>query len=217
MCNNNSFFLDYSPVFFRVENFIEHQDTCTIRGPQPTNNRPLHQNKESHATPSRTFLTPSINPLLHGVPFLRPPQTSHQQSLAFASSAPFENLQLQLSIGMTKTQVKRNEKSETSLTMERAIEEARRAEEMRQEARRQREMAEVDFEKAKNIRKEAKAELDKAQVVREEAIKRVNATMLEITCHSCKDMFQLPVLADESTSSLVTCYVSSATTEGECE
>ncbi|KAF2613499.1 hypothetical protein F2Q70_00012543 [Brassica cretica] len=101
--------------------------------------------------------------------------------------------------------------------MERAIEEARRAEKMRQEARRQIEMAQVDFEKAKNIRKEAKAELEKAHVVREEAIKRINATMLEITCHSCKDLFQLPVMADESTSSLVTCYVSSATTEGEAE
>ncbi|WZZ10576.1 hypothetical protein YC2023_096497 [Brassica napus] len=149
--------------------------------------------------------------------FSRSPQASHQQSLAFASSAPFENLQLQLSIGMTKTQVKRNEKGESSLTMERAIEEARRAEKMRQEARRQIEMAQVDFEKAKNIRKEAKAELEKAHVVREEAIKRINATMLEITCHSCKDLFQLPVMADESTSSLVTCYVSSATTEGEAE
>ncbi|KAH0916058.1 hypothetical protein HID58_030504 [Brassica napus] len=216
-CGSRGHSCDCGRVFSRVESFIEHQDTCTIRGPQPTNHRPLHQNTEGHATPSRTFLTPSINPLLHGVPFLRSPQASHQQSLAFASSAPFENLQLQLSIGMTKTQVKRNEKGESSLTMERAIEEARRAEKMRQEARRQIEMAQVDFEKAKNIRKEAKAELEKAHVVREEAIKRINATMLEITCHSCKDLFQLPVMADESTSSLVTCYVSSATTEGEAE
>lgn len=196
--------------FLRVESFIQHQDTCTIRVPQPTSNhRPLQQNIEGHATTSRS---PSVGPLLHGLPLLRPPQASHQQSLA--SACPFENLQLQLSIGMTKTEVKRNE---TSLTMERAIEEASRADKMRQEARRQIEMAEVDFDKAKNIRKEAKAEVERAQIIREEAIKRINATMLEITCHSCKKLFQLPVVADESTSSLVSCYVSTATTEGECE
>ncbi|KAF8097260.1 hypothetical protein N665_0292s0038 [Sinapis alba] len=205
-CGSRGHSCDCGRVFSRVESFIEHQDTCTIRGPQPTNHRPLHQNTEGHATPSR---------YLHGLPLLRPPKASHKQSLP--SACPFENLQLQLSIGMPKTQVKRNEKGETSLAMERAIEEARRADEMRQEARRQIEMAEVDFNKAKNVRKEAKAELERAQVIREEAIKRINATMLEITCHSCKQLFQLPVMADESTSSLVTCYVSSATTEGERE
>lgn len=104
-----------------------------------------------------------------------------------------------------------------SLALERAYEEARRADEMRQEARKQIEMAEMDFEKAKNIRKEAKAELEKAQFVREEAMKRINATMLEITCRSCKQLFQLPVVADESKTSLGVSYVSSATTEGECE
>jgi hypothetical protein len=117
----------------------------------------------------------------------------------------------------TSAQARHNEKRETSLTKERANEEARKAEETRQEAKRQIEMAEKDFEKAKRIREEAKTELEKAHVVREEAIKRINATMMEITCHSCKQLFQLPVTADESTSSLVMSYVSSATTEGECE
>lgn len=155
---------------------------------------------------------------------LRPPPRSDQHPPAFAypfnaSSAPFESLELQLSIGMARTsaQAKTNEKGETSLTKERAKDEERKADEMRQEAKRQIEMAEMDFEKAKRIRKEAKAELEKAQIVREKAIKRVNATMMEITCHSCKQLFHLPVMADESTSSLVMSYVSSATTEGECE
>lgn len=154
---------------------------------------------------------------------LRPPQASHQQSLAFsypvdASSSPFESLQLQLSIGMAKTSsnMKRNEKEEMSVALT-ANEEARRADEMRQEAKRQIEMAEMDLERAKNIRKQAEAELEKAQFVREEAMKRINATMLELTCRSCKQLFQLPVMADESKTSLVMSYVSSATTEGECE
>lgn len=117
----------------------------------------------------------------------------------------------------TPAQVKINEKGEASLIKERANEEAVKADQMRQEAKRQIEMAETDFEKAKRIRKEAKAELEKAHIFREEAIKRINTTISEITCHSCKQLFQLPVMADESTSSIVMSYVSPATTEGKCE
>ncbi|KAL9307265.1 putative transcription factor C2H2 family [Arabidopsis thaliana] len=223
-CGSRGHSCDCGRVFSRVESFIEHQDTCTIRQPQPTNHRHLQQHTMGLDAPSRTTSTASFGPLLHGLPLLRPPRPSNQHSPAFAypfnaSSAPFESLELQLSIGMARTsaQARHNEKRETSLTKERANEEARKAEETRQEAKRQIEMAEKDFEKAKRIREEAKTELEKAHVVREEAIKRINATMMEITCHSCKQLFQLPVMADESTSSLVMSYVSSATTEGECE
>ncbi|ESQ34191.1 hypothetical protein EUTSA_v10009376mg [Eutrema salsugineum] len=221
-CGSRGHSCDCGRVFSRVESFIEHQDTCTFRQPPPTNYRPQQQTA-SPAAPSRTFLTSSIGPLLHGLPLLRPPLPD-QHSLTYAypfnaSSTPFESLELQLSMGMMRTsaQVNINEKGETSLTKEGSNEEARKADQMRQEAKRQIEMAEADFEKAKRIRKEAKAEMEKAHVVREEAIKRINATMLEITCHSCRQLFQIPVMADEITSSLVMSYVSSATTEGECE
>ncbi|KAL1198266.1 Protein indeterminate-domain 16 [Cardamine amara subsp. amara] len=222
-CGSRGHSCDCGRVFSRVESFIEHQDTCTIRKPIHTNHR-LQQHTAGLTAPLRTTSTASIGPLLHGLPLLRPPLRSSQHSPAFsypfnASSASFESLELQLSIGMARTsaQAKSNEKGETSLTNERAIDEVRKAEEMRQEAKRQIEMAEKDFEKAKRIRKEAKAELEKAQLVREEAIKRVNATMIEITCLSCKQLYHLPVMADESTSSLVMSYVSSATIEGEYE
>ncbi|KAL1188232.1 Protein indeterminate-domain 16 [Cardamine amara subsp. amara] len=222
-CGSRGHSCDCGRVFSRVESFIEHQDTCTIRKPIHTNYR-LQQHTAGLTAPLRTTSTASIGPLLHGLPLLRPPLRSSQHSPAFlypfnASSASFESLELQLSIGMARTsaQAKSNEKEETSLTNERAIDEVRKAEEMRQEAKRQIEMAEKDFEKAKRIRKEAKAELEKAQLVREEAIKRVNATMIEITCLSCKQLYHLPVMADESTSSLVMSYVSSATIEGEYE
>ncbi|XP_010477975.1 PREDICTED: protein indeterminate-domain 16-like [Camelina sativa] len=225
-CGSRGHSCDCGRVFSRVESFIEHQDTCTIRHSPPTNHRPLQQHTDATVAPSRTTSTTSFGPLLHGLPLLRPPPPPYQHSQALAnypfnalSASPFESLELQLSIGMTRTsaQAKSTEKGETSLTKERPNEEARMAEKMRQEAKRQIEMAETDFEKAKRIRKEAKAELEKAQIVREEAIKRINATMMEITCHSCKHLFQLPIMADESTSSLVMSYVSSATTEGECE
>ncbi|CAA7033419.1 unnamed protein product [Microthlaspi erraticum] len=222
-CGSRGHSCDCGRVFSRVESFIEHQDTCTIRQPPPSNHRP-QQHTACPAAPPRIFSTASFGPLLHGLPLLRPPPPSNQRSLDLAypyntSAAPFESLELQLSIGMAKTsaQVKRNEEIEASLAKERAYEEAMKADQMRQEAKRQIEMAETDFENAKRIRKEAKAELEKAHVVREVAIKRINTTMLDITCHSCKQLFQLPVMADESTSSLVMSYVSSATTEGECE
>ncbi|KFK44536.1 hypothetical protein AALP_AA1G269600 [Arabis alpina] len=221
-CGSRGHSCDCGRVFSRVESFIEHQDTCKIRRPPSTEHHPQQQTA-SPAIPWRTTSTTTIGPLLHGHPLLRPPQPFNKNSLALAyplraSSTPFESLELQLSIGMARAseQAKRNETGET-LTKERANAEARMADEMRQEAKRQIEMAEMDFEKAKRIRKDAKAELEKAHAVREEAIKRIDATMLEITCHSCKQLFQLPVMADESTSSHVMSYVSSAMTEGECE
>ncbi|XP_010501603.1 PREDICTED: protein indeterminate-domain 16-like, partial [Camelina sativa] len=198
-CGSRGHSCDCGRVFSRVESFIEHQDTCTIRHSPPTNHRPLQQHTDGTVAPSRTTSTTSFGPLLHGLPLLRPPPPSYQHSQALAypfnalSAAPFESLELQLSIGMARTsaQAKSTEKGETSLTKERPNEEARMADKMRQEAKRQIEIAETDFEKAKRIRKEAKAELEKAQIVREEAIKRINATMMEITCHSCKHLFQL--------------------------
>ncbi|CAN8313305.1 unnamed protein product [Cochlearia groenlandica] len=209
-CGSRGHSCDCGRVFSRVESFIEHQDSCTIRPRPLTYPRPLHHNTAVHASPSRTYPTTSIGPLLHGLPLLRPTPT-HQQSLAITypfdpTSTPSESLELKLSIGTAKTS-----KRETSLTKE----EAKKADQLRQEAKREIEMAKTEFEKAKLMRQEAKTELHKAQVVSEEAIKRVNATMLEITCYSCKQMFNQPIMADESTSSLITSYVSSETMEGE--
>ncbi|PON46926.1 TFIIH C1-like domain containing protein [Trema orientale] len=63
------------------------------------------------------------------------------------------------------------------------------AEEARQQAKRQIELAEQEFANAKRIRQQAQAELDKAQALKEHAIKQLNSTLLQLTCHACKHHF----------------------------
>ncbi|KAF2309150.1 hypothetical protein GH714_000857 [Hevea brasiliensis] len=87
------------------------------------------------------------------------------------------------------------------------------AEEARQRAKRQIELAEQEFANAKRIRQQAQVELDKAQALREHAMKQINSTILQITCHACKQQFQARTSPDDQ-NSLVLSYMSSAITEG---
>ncbi|OVA08646.1 zinc finger protein [Macleaya cordata] len=94
------------------------------------------------------------------------------------------------------------------------------AEEARQQAKRQIELAEQEFANAKRIRQQAQAELDKAQILKEHATKQINSTILQITCHACKQQFQATIAtssAPPDENSLVVSYMSSAITEGEGE
>lgn len=94
------------------------------------------------------------------------------------------------------------------------------AEEARQQAKRQIELAEQEFANAKRIRQQAQAELDKANSLKEHAIKQINSTLSQITCHSCKQKFQLSTprvnIVDEN-NSLALSYISSGLTEGHHE
>ncbi|XP_062111025.1 zinc finger protein SHOOT GRAVITROPISM 5-like [Humulus lupulus] len=63
------------------------------------------------------------------------------------------------------------------------------AEEARQQAKRQIELAEKEFANAKRIRQQAQSELDKAQALKEHAMKQLNSTLLQLTCHACKHHF----------------------------
>lgn len=90
------------------------------------------------------------------------------------------------------------------------------AEEARQQAKRQIELAEQEFSKAKRIRVQAQAEVEKAQALKDHAIKQINSTILQITCHACKQHFQARTPPEEN--SLVGSYISSAITDqGEVE
>lgn len=173
----------------------------------------------------------SVGPVLPGHPLLRqaPPPSSDLlypfvgscattgssiELQLLPSRASADETSLSLSIGMEPT-TSSYEKGETSLLLG-----------QREEAKRQIEIAELEFSEAKRIRQHAKAELHKAQLYREEASRRISATMMQITCHNCKKHFQAvaasapppplpqPPCTDESTS-LAVSYVSSATTEGE--
>ncbi|KAL1806906.1 hypothetical protein ACET3Z_029974 [Daucus carota] len=96
------------------------------------------------------------------------------------------------------------------------------AEEARKQAKRQIELAEMEFANAKRIRQQAQAEFEKAQDLKEQATRKMSSTMLEITCHACKQRFHTTKgsmyssVADET--SLGISYMSnSAITEGEGE
>ncbi|ESQ28467.1 hypothetical protein EUTSA_v10018614mg [Eutrema salsugineum] len=244
-CGTRGHSCDCGRVFSRVESFIEHQDNCTMRRSQPSSHR-LQQQQQQQNTANATQTASTVEnadlsggPILRGHPLLRQSPPSDQQpsdllypfvgSCATTGSSielqllPSRNsadeTSLSLSIGM-ETTMSSYEKGETSLLFG-------QREEARREAKRQLEIAELEFAEAKRIRQHAKAELHKAQVFREEASRRISATMMQITCHNCKQHFQAsaasapplppitqPPCTDESTS-LAVSYVSSATTEGE--
>lgn len=91
------------------------------------------------------------------------------------------------------------------------------AEEARQQAKRQIELAEQEFANAKRMRQQAQAELDKAQALKDHAVKQVNSTILQITCHACKQQFRARTVVPSDENSLVLSYMSAITTEGEVE
>ncbi|XP_010531697.1 PREDICTED: protein indeterminate-domain 14-like [Tarenaya hassleriana] len=250
-CGTRGHSCDCGRVFSRVESFIEHQDTCTAQRVHPPQHPVAAPAMSSRTAPS-TEADLNIGPFLSGLPVLRqPPPSDRQRSrllYSFDRRARNHNLELQLlpsrsaeethetslklSIGMATTSsdvVQRKnsyEKGETSVK-DRANEQLKLAEEARREAKRQIEMAEIEFENAKRIRRQAQTELGKAQILREQATQRISATMVRITCHSCKQKFQAPVATEapapgappscgEDSTSLAVSYVSSATTgEGE--
>lgn len=101
------------------------------------------------------------------------------------------------------------------------------AEEARQETKRQMELAEMEFANAKRIRQQAQTELERAQLLKEQSTKKINETISEITCHTCKQKFQVTnavsvsavvaaaVTVDETSPAMS--YMSSATTDAEGE
>ncbi|KAK6153882.1 hypothetical protein DH2020_013521 [Rehmannia glutinosa] len=134
--------------------------------------------------------------------------------------------QLQLSIGSSEINGEKTEadsaaaaaaaparlKEEAQEHLRIAMAEKAYAEEARRQAKRQIEVAEQELTDAKLLRRRAQAELEKAQALKEHAVKQINSTMLEITCHSCKHMFQK---ASSSSSSLGLGYISAALKEWE--
>ncbi|KAG5041840.1 hypothetical protein JHK85_014316 [Glycine max] len=119
------------------------------------------------------------------------------------------NLELQLSTATPSSKANYNHSIQTQLQLSIGIgslEEQLRiamaekalAEEARKQAKRQIELAELEFTNAKRIRQQALAELDKAYALKDHAIKHINSTMLQITCLACKHHFQSPTSHDNS-------------------
>ncbi|KAE8654723.1 Protein SHOOT GRAVITROPISM 5 [Hibiscus syriacus] len=117
-----------------------------------------------------------------------------------------------------KPSIGSNASSETTLGTTRlkelAMAEKAYAEKARQEAKRQIDMAELEFASAKRIRQQSASELEKAQALKDEATKKISATIMQITCQTCKHQFQTSTAAvPDDEISLAMSYMSSATTE----
>uniref|UniRef100_A0A0D9XEB8 C2H2-type domain-containing protein n=1 Tax=Leersia perrieri TaxID=77586 RepID=A0A0D9XEB8_9ORYZ len=110
-------------------------------------------------------------------------------------------------------------KAEAREQMRQAVAEKNAAEEARAQARRQVEIAEQELAAARRMRHQAQVELSRAHALREHAVRQVNATLLQITCFSCRHKFRAtgtgqPVNVNGAISSDVACsYVSSVVTE----
>ncbi|KAK9276003.1 hypothetical protein L1049_005534 [Liquidambar formosana] len=103
--------------------------------------------------------------------------------------------------------------------MKLAVAEKAYAEEARQQAKRQIEIAEMEFANARRIRQQALAELEKAQILKEQATRKISSTIMQITCHACKQQFQATTaaVAPSDETSFAMSHMSSAVTEGEGE
>ncbi|KAK8655911.1 hypothetical protein V6N13_108475 [Hibiscus sabdariffa] len=222
-CGTRGHSCDCGRVFSRVESFIEHQDACdmgrVIRPEsQPVQFACLSRTPSSpiSAAPWPSLVLPKTKDAL----LLSPTKDgssknvhsqSHNLELqlltttkpSFASKDDNHSSQLQLSISDNST-------VQAPQQLRLAMEEKAYAEEARQEAKRQIEIAEQEFAKAKRTRQQAQAELEKAQALKDDAIKQINSTILQITCHACKQKLQARTHAEVS-------YISSAITEGEVD
>lgn len=218
-CGTRGHSCDCGRVFSRVESFIEHQDACTVRRVVPSSFHPAaacsSRTASSTSPSSDTNLTtiPSSLIITQRSSIPHPPQNNLEELQLLPSSSSlslYDQTNLKLSIGSSGSFSKEDGQEKMKMTM--AMEEKELAEEARQQAKRQIETAEMEFANAKRIRKQAQAELERAKVLREQATKKISSTILEITCHSCKQRFQA---SSNGATCVTTDEMSSAVTEGE--
>ncbi|KAK6787806.1 hypothetical protein RDI58_016331 [Solanum bulbocastanum] len=125
------------------------------------------------------------------------------------SSKSRDDHNLQLSIGSSDLSEKNDSENNTNDThrsrngvegLRQALAEKVYAEEARKKGRREIELAEEELGNARRIRRQAQMELEKAQVLKEEAIRKINFTLSQITCHACKQKFQAKRITTTATS-----------------
>jgi hypothetical protein len=95
-----------------------------------------------------------------------------------------------------------------------AMAEKAAADEARAQAKRHAELAEQELASAKRMRRQAQVELSRAHALCEHAVRQVNATLLQITCLSCRHKFRARPPVAMSAEAVVCSYVSSLVTEG---
>ncbi|XP_072953105.1 protein indeterminate-domain 14-like [Typha angustifolia] len=214
-CGTRGHSCDCGRVFSRVESFIEHQDACKLdclsRTHTPTPN--WHTTTTTTTTTATTLsmlLNPSHNPHRrdHNLELqLLPPSnaisTAAAPSSTTADDTRLANLHLAIGLGAGD--------HERAAVAEKAM-----ADEARQKAKRQMELAEQEFANAKRVRHKAQAELSRALALRDHAVKQINEGLLQITCYACKQRFLArTAMAASDENSFAASYMSSAVTEGE--
>ncbi|EES13982.1 protein indeterminate-domain 14 [Sorghum bicolor] len=107
-------------------------------------------------------------------------------------------------------------KEEAREQMRLAMAEKAAADDARAQARRQAELAEQELATARRMRQQAQAELGRAHALRDHAVRQVDATLLQVTCYSCRCKFRARAATGTggAMSSEVASYVSSVVTEG---
>lgn len=177
----------------------------TASSPSPSSDTNLSVAAWGGAQPISSIFTEDAG----GAAVSRPPNLELQ--LLTKASSSVDIFQLQLSIGSSEdagggnfsppgsssASEKWSAVAAAAAIKEEALEQLRTAmaekayaEEARRLAKRQREAAEQEFANAKRIRQQATGELEKAETLKEQAAKQLSATILQITCHSCKQRFR---------------------------
>ncbi|RWW71458.1 hypothetical protein BHE74_00020804 [Ensete ventricosum] len=164
------------------------------------------------------------------LPLLPTSNNQHTTRPSYVLSSPAseeaEVTKLQLSLGPADDHTPAKDaqaatarlKDEVMERLKLAMAEKALADDARQQARRQLELAEHEIERARRIRQQAQLELNRAHAIREHAVKQISSAVVQITCHACKQQFQQakPAMAFEENSFAIS-YMSSAVTEGEEE
>ncbi|KAF5730272.1 C2H2-like zinc finger protein [Tripterygium wilfordii] len=213
-CGTRGHSCDCGRVFSRVESFIEHQDACNMGGlnSESQSLQPACLSR-SASSPSPSSDQTNIGDNLPWSGIIMPRPTLDTMFLGSPTKAKYHHnleLQLQLSIGSSdlsdkmESDARKNSptrdvngaemasrvKDQAREHLRLAMAEKMYAEEARKQAKKQIEFAEQEFASAKQIRLQAQAELDKALGLKGHAMKQINSTILQITCHACKQQFQ---------------------------
>ncbi|KAK8958609.1 Zinc finger protein MAGPIE [Platanthera guangdongensis] len=239
-CGTRGHSCDCGRVFSRVESFIEHQDTCNagrarpeLAAPPPSAclSRTASTDQTNYFIPPHLTLLPSSSPSMWPTFHLQNPSvtagtTSPSSHIFRRSRSPIVELQLlPAAPGIHSTFSPSKEDSglpgklELAIGPSRANDDKAAADDARQQAKTQLELAEQDFGNAKRIRRQAQVELNKAFALRDYAAKKIHSTLLQITCFSCKQQFfskpgAAPALVSDD-HSVTASYISSVMTEAE--
>ncbi|CAL0330087.1 unnamed protein product [Lupinus luteus] len=111
-----------------------------------------------------------------------------RSSTTTAETGP--SLDLQLSISVGSTAVVEAIKWDAAEQIRLAAMEKAYAERVRELTRREMEMAQSEFSRAREMWEMAKEEVERAERMREMATRQVDSTCMEITCHSCRQRFR---------------------------